>query len=328
MNSRALALTVAFVCIGGVLAQDIVPSWAGFHTWQYAAALLLGICAMFAYMGAARKGEDGATGARLTIAMIGAIVVSAAGIASGLLGPDTETVVRAPGVVAPLPDVGAAAFFPNADAGTIGRGDAQIVLRQRNGESFELTPNGRHFSGSTAIEQQPQTAVYVEVTDLKGNHLTITQPTNSSFLSPVLFFPQTVPIAGRNLPADTFATPAVHRQIKAFFFSKTATAAGQMHGLQAGQEAVLFAVDDDGGTLVPGGIGFAQGDKPVVLGDVRIRATIGTYPALVISAVPYPLGLWLGGACFLGGLLYAFVPRAGGDSKVTMPGQNVTVETV
>ncbi len=34
--------------------------------------------------------------------------------------------------------------------------------------------------------------------------------------------------------------------------------------------------------------------------------TVGTYPALVISAVPSPPALWIGGLLFLGGLAYAF----------------------
>ena len=145
MNQRAFAIAVAVIALGLVFAQLFVPSWAGFHTWQYAAALLLCAIGLFAYIGAARKGEDGEIGNRLIVAMIGALVIIGAGIASGLLGPDSETVSRAPATVAPLPDVGAAAFFPNADAATIARGDARVVLRRRNGSSVELAPGAPRF---------------------------------------------------------------------------------------------------------------------------------------------------------------------------------------
>ncbi len=306
MSPRTVALAAALASIGLVLAQDAAPAWAGFHSWQYAATLALGAIAIGAYIGGARKGEDGAIGTRLIVAMTGALVIIAAGIASGLLGPDTETVARAPGTVAPLPDVGAAAFFPIADAAAIVRGDARVGLRRRNASALDIGPGERRYVGATALELVPQVAAYIEARNPRGERLTITQPTNPAFLSPVLLFVQQVPIAGKMLPADTFATPALHRQIKAFYFAKGASgAAPASHGGSGKTAAVLFAVDDDNGRLQPGGIGFAPSGSTVDLGGLRLRPTVGTYPALVVSAVPYPLALWIGGALFIGGLGFA-----------------------
>ncbi len=304
-SNTALALAAAAGGILLVLAQDIVPAWTGYHTWQYSAALAIAAVAVAGYALGARRGEDGELGMRLTFAMTGALVIIAAGIASGLLGPDTETVQRAPGTVAPLPDVGAAAFFPVAGPASIAAGDASVALRRRNAPELVIAPGGRQFVGATVVEAVPKPAAYVEARDPAGAHLTITQPTNPSFLSPVLLFPQEVPLVNAVLPADAFATPALHRQIKAFYFSKAASVAARTHGF-AGREALLFAVDDDAGKLIPGGIGFAANGQGVDLGGVRLRPTLGTYPALVISAVPYPPALWLGAVLFLGGLAYGF----------------------
>jgi hypothetical protein len=315
VTARIVALVSAGACIALVLAQDVVPAWAGFHTWQYAAVLVLLGITVTAYALEARGGSDGDVGTKLVVALIGALVVAAAGLASGLLGPDSQTIVRAPGTVAPLPDVGAAAFFGNADAAAIERGDARVVLRQKGGASFELGPGERRFIGSTALELHPQLAAFIEARDQQGRHLTLTQPTNAAFLSPILLFGGSVPVAGQMLPADEFATPAVRRQIKAFYFSKAATAAAKAHGL-AGKAAILFAVDDDQGQLVPGGIGFAQSGSTVNLGGLRLEATIGTYPALVVSAVPYPPVLWLGLVTFVAGLGFAFVRSGPSFSKV------------
>ncbi|GAC1301153.1 MAG: hypothetical protein NVSMB19_08940 [Vulcanimicrobiaceae bacterium] len=319
MSPRAFALAAAALSIALVLAQDVAPAWAGFHTWQYAAALALGAIALGGYMSGARRGEDGTVGRRLIWSLTGALVVVAAGIASGLLGPDTETVMRAPGTVAPLPDVGAAAFFPVADAAAIVRGDTRIALRRRTAGPLDIGPGERRYVGATALELAPQVAAYVEARSLRGERLTITQPTNPAFLSPVLLFAQQVPIAGKLLPADTFAVPAVHRQIKAFYFAKGAGGASvAAHGGPGKTAAVLFAVDDENGRLEPGGIGFASSGSVVALGGLRLRPTVGTYPALIVSAVPYPLALWVGGALFVGGLAYALLPRrspvAGGVS--------------
>jgi len=289
-----------------VLAQDVAPAWAGFHTWQYAATLAIGAIALFGYAFGARKGEDGERGRRLVVAVLGALVIVAAGIASGLLGPDARTVERAPGTVAPLPDVGAAAFFPVADASTIAAGEAHLLIRRRNASDIDVGPGARRFVGASALTQVAAVVAYVEARDPRGRRLTITQPTNPAFLSPVLFFPQRVPIANKTLPADAFATPALHRQIKAFYFSKEASTVARAHGM-ADTNAVLFAVDDDRGGLVPGGIGFARSGQEILLGGVRLRPVIGTYPTLQVAAVPYPPALWLGGAFCVAGLFFAFL---------------------
>jgi len=308
---RIVALASAVFGASLVFAQDFVPSWSAFHSWQYAAALALATIAVAGYAWGARRGADGDFGARVFVAAIGAVVIMVAGIASGLLGPDTETVLRAPGTVAPLPDVGAAGFFPIADPAAIARGDARIQIRRRDGSAFDVGTGERRFFGTTALETTPQIAAYVEARDGGGGRLTITQPTNAAFLSPVLLFPQRVAIAGRSLPADAFALPAMHRQVKAFYFSKAAAAAtSQAHGLAG--ESVLFAVDDDGGRLEPSGIGFVSSGQERSIGGVRFRVAVGTYPALVVSAVPYPPALWLGGLLVVFGLGYAFVgsPKA------------------
>jgi hypothetical protein len=158
-------------------------------------------------------------GRRLAIASIGAVVVIVAGIASGLLGPDTETIARAPGTVAPLPDVGAAGFFPVADPATIARGDAQLEVRRRDGTSIDVGPNVRRFFGTTALETAPQMAAYVEARDGSGGRLTITQPTNPAFLSPVLLFPERVTIAGRSHPTVSASYRAARTRRSAAFVS-------------------------------------------------------------------------------------------------------------
>jgi hypothetical protein len=306
-GGRAVALGSALFGMALTFAQDVAPTWTGFHTWQYATALILAAVAVTGYAWSARSGADGERGIRSVVPAVGAVIVIAAGIASGLLGPDSETIVRAPGTVAPLPDVGAAGFFPIAGPDAIVRGDAAITIRRRDGTSMDVSRGERRFIGTTALELAPAIAAYVEARDAHGGRLTITQPTNSAFLSPVLLFPERVTIAGRSLPADAFATPALHRRIKAFYFSKDAVAAAQ-HGTN-GKEAVLLAVDDEAGRLEPNGIGFVSSGDDATIGGLRFHVAVGTFPGLVISAVPYPVALWVGGLLFLIGLGYACLPE-------------------
>ncbi len=141
MSSRVTACVAALASVVLVLAQDVAPTWSGFHSWQYAAALGLGASTSGAYANGARKGHDGTVGTRLAIAMMGVLVIIAAGIASGLLGADTETVAGAPGTVAPLPGIDAAAFFPAAGASAC---VAETVARLKSGPANGTTSAARH----------------------------------------------------------------------------------------------------------------------------------------------------------------------------------------
>jgi hypothetical protein len=293
MKARDFTIALAAAGVAMVLAQDAYPQWPGYHAWPYAAALALVAAVVLGGFRAASPGH--------AIALLGALIILAAGAGSGLLGPDTETVTSAPGTVAPLPDAGAAAFFPDVAAADIARGDARIIVRRRDGGSFELGPGERRYLAASELSLEPRLAAYIEAHDAGGRHLTITQPTNPAFLSPVVLFAQKVEVAGKLLPADSFATPAVQRQIKAFYFSRDDSEAARMHGM-AGVASLLFAVDDDTGHLAPGGIGFVRSGSSAMLGGVRLGGTIGTYPALVVCAVPYGPALFIGGVFIAAGV--------------------------
>jgi len=311
MNGRGAAQAGAVAGIALVLAQDIATGWYGYHTWQYAALLALGAGVVIGYAVPAARGRGGETGQGDVIALLGALVVIAAGLASGLLGPDTETVSRAPGTVAPLPDAGAAAFFPVAAAAAIARGDVHLIIRRRNGPPLDIAPGGRRFVGATALDSLPQLAANIEARDLRGNHLTITQPTNPAFLSPVLLFPGRVTVAGRSLPADDFAVPALGLHVKAVYFSREASVGTRLASSQP-QAGLVFAVDSDAGEAIPGGVGFAPSGGSVTLGNVVLRPTVGTYPSLQLAAVPYPPALWLGCILYGCGLAWGtYVRRSG-----------------
>jgi peptide/nickel transport system substrate-binding protein len=311
MSPRTLALVAAVAGIVLAVVQDFAPRWTGFHTWQYAALLAIAAMIVIRYILGLRKRAAEGEG-RVQLALFGALIVIVAGLASGLLGPDTETLTRAPGTVLPLPEAGAAAFYPNADAAAIGRGDASLVVRRKNGAPLAIALGERRFLGTTALEAAPRTAAFIDVRDARGNHLTLTQPTNPAFLSPVLLFPQLVKgeslhLSGGDYPTDAFAVPAAHRGVKAIYFSQAAAERMNVLGL-SGKDALLLAVDDENGKLVAHGITWAPNGEEVQIGGLRLKATIGTYPELVVSAAPSLLALWIGGALFALGLIYAFVP--------------------
>lgn len=317
MTYRVTALVVAAACIGLVVAQDVVPLVDFFHTWQYATALALGAFVLIGYANAARGGQDGVLGKRLALAVAGALVVTLTGIASGLLGPDTQTISHPPGTVAPIPDLRAAAFFAPADAASIAAGSAHVVIRRPAHRDIDVAPNERKFLGSSVLLLQASQAAFIQARDAAGERLTITQPTNPSFLSPVLLFPNVQVIAGKKLPFDTFAVPALQRVVKTVFLPGSMTTSLHVPPEDAGKSALLYAVDDDRGRSR--GITMDPDGSEVSIAGMRLRATIGSYPALVVASAPQPLALAAGVGLFLAGILWTAAGLIPGRAPLRNP---------
>jgi hypothetical protein len=312
VSTRVAALAVAVLAIVLVLAQDVQPRSALYHTWQYALALAIALVVVLAYANGARRGADGPVGKRLAWAMLGAAAVAAAGIGSGLLGPDTATVIGTPGTVNPIPALGAAAFFAPADAAAIERGGGGVILRRRNAPEVALDGGSRRVLGESLVYLEPRPAAYVEAYDERGAHLTVTQPTNSSFLSPVLLFRERQRIGAISVPLDTFAAPASKRVVRALYFTPAELAQFQHVAGAAGGErpALVVTVADDAGR--PLGITLVPSGRDTTVAGIRIRATLGTYPALAIAAAPPTWLLAAGVALFGLGVVWAGLALRGG----------------
>lgn len=313
MRQQLAILALAAAAIAGVAAQYFAPQWTGFHSWQYSGILVLAAIPLFGFIGSVRAGAPAPRAQRALVAVAGALVCIAAGIGSGLLGPDSETLARSPGTTLALAESGVAVSFPNVDAAAVSRGDARLALVRGGSPAGDLGPGGRRFIGATALELRAKPAAYIEAHDRQGRRLTITQPAGSAFLSPVLMFTDQIPLEGKQYPSDQFAVPAARRQVRAVLFSAKDLPTGA-HGAPPGADgkpmgaALLFAAADELGRGLPDGIGFAPPGKEIELGGVRLRGTLGTYPALVTSSIPPIFAMWIGGLCFLAGAIAFFVP--------------------
>lgn len=303
MSSAANAFLVACAAIALVVAQDLYPSATFYHTWQYAAVLCICIVVLAAHLIDARKSAPRTPLRRAMLSMTGALVVATAGLASGLLGPDTQTLGNAPGTVAPLPDLAAAAVFPIADPATIARGNGAITLRRRSGPDAAIPAGTSRIWGAAIVRNEPARAAYIDVADASGRHLTITQPSGTSFLSPVLLFARRTSMLGRELPTDSFAVPSAHRTVSVVALSSRDADALHVHREPAGSDALLFAVHDDGGKVIDNGIGLAPSGSKIALGGLEISSTIGTYPTLVVASAPHPIPLGAGLLLFTAGIL-------------------------
>jgi hypothetical protein len=272
-----LAFWLLLACaVAMVLAQDANPGAAVYHTgWYNALDIALFVLAAAQLRGLRKHAAEHVPA--LAIAAFGGAIIVFAGAASGLMGADTHVVVGAPGATVRDDDAGGSFVFPL---------QGTAIAFQR-GRSSVTVGSGRRYTGGYVLWEQPRTVLDVEAADSHGNHLTITQPTNASFLSPVLLLQQHTTIDGMDVSFDSFSVPALQRNVKAVLF--TAQQAAQLHTdpPMTGTPAVLFAVSTMRDKMLPGGIGIVPPDVSKTIGGLQLRASVTTYPAVVVASAPY-----------------------------------------
>ena len=295
------------IAIGGAAIVELLAPDAPFvhATWWI---LLLAALVIFAALRIVRRGA-GLASMRRRIAILlllgSGIVAGFAAFTNALFAPEPRSIVAAPGSHVALPEAGATLLFPNLDSANphveLGRGNAQTPILCRHAL----------YSGALLLRCHQRTVVELSVRSIRGSHLTITQPTGSTFLSPILLMQQRQQIAGLDLPFDSFAVPAMHRLVKAVLFS--ADEAAQLRGGSA-TPTLLFAVNDDLNHPLSHGIGLAPVGVTTRVADLVFLARITNFPAIVVLSIPSLPTLGLALLLAVGAmLLYFFGPRSGDD---------------
>lgn len=298
MNARATAFAFALLAIVLTVAQYLLPARDWYHSWQYTVILALAILVVVAHAWRSWRSGDGPRGRRVALALLGAVAVALAGLLSGLIGPDTVTVIGTPGTVTPVPDLGAAAFFPPADPQSLPRGDATVTLRRRDASPLTVGTSPVPLGLWIAFTQL-RPAAYVIVRNARGERLTVTQPNNPSFLSPVILFRQSQLIHDRTFPLDTFAVPPLTRVVHVLYFSPADLAALPHDPAAAppAQPAAILSVSNDAG--VQQGITMVASGRDTAIGGMHVTLTLGTYPVLQLASAPQPFVVAGGLALFL-----------------------------
>jgi hypothetical protein len=287
---------LAIVVLAAVIAEIALPGKAVYHAGWYNVALT-GLIAVSIFV--ARRTFAAIPGVRRRAGAVavafGTIAAGVAGVASGLLGPDDQSVVGAPGQRVRVEGLGTL-DFPIADSST-----AAVTLERPLRGSLQVGTGARN-AGSFILRASPRDVVYVEARDLRGNRLTITQPTGSVFLSPVLLMEHRQTIAGMDLPFDSFNVPAARRVVKAVLFSP-AQAAMLSRSAEIGEPAVLFAVDDQNDRPLPHAIALSAGGKPVKAGGLTLRGRVTSYPAVDVMSAPNLAAVLASALLVAGGLI-------------------------
>ncbi|HLJ84992.1 MAG TPA: hypothetical protein VKT51_12535 [Candidatus Eremiobacteraceae bacterium] len=295
MRAGAPVIGVSMLVAALVCAAQLHPFLATWHGW--AVDLAVALAGAFGLSSAARSASAQTMHERCAaIAGVGGALLAAAFVYADIVGGAPVRVPAAPGqdyvpehyarIGVSYPDAGEPAgvrVWPTA--ATIRDGDKTLTLSQ--GDVVRAGP-----FVFTAVRWP---IARVTASDTNGRPVTTTQPNNVAFLSPYLTFPQ---VDTDTRPVDFFSVPPLHRDVGVKYFD----------GLPARGITVPFLVlqirEANGAALFDG---VAVDGREITSSGVRLRFSLGTYPA-VISAGAAPIWICaLGIALAIGGFVgYAF----------------------
>ncbi len=293
------SVVVALAVVAGVAVEIAIPGRSVYHAGWYNVALIA--LAIFGAVGVRRRfraARTPAARAAVVALTIGTAIVAVAGVASGLLGPDDQTIVGAPGQRVRVEGLGVLSFpFAGSSTGTV-----EVTLERPLRAALPIGARSSD-AGSFILRGVPRDVAYVEARDPRGGRLTVTQPLGAVFLSPVLLMQHRQNLAGLDLPFDSFNVPAVRRVVKAVLFTPAQAAMLLRGRSRPGEAAVLFAVDDENERLLPDAIVLSDGGRTVRAGGLLLRATVGSYPAVEVVSSPNLIATAFGALLVLGGII-------------------------
>lgn len=289
----------ALAVAAAIIAELVFPGGAIYHYgWYNVLLAAIAVVAFGAGRNAFRRVKSPRSRWAIVTVLAGTAIAAFAGVASGLLAPDNQTIVGAPGERVRVESLGVL-VFPVA---SIDAPSGAVTLERRLRGPVRIGER-RRATGNFILRAVQRTVAYAEARDLRGNRLTITQPSGSVFLSPVLMMQHRQTIAGMDLPYDSFNVPAARRIVKAVLFTPEQTAMFSHGAAASGEAAVLFAVDDEKERPLQNAIGLSTGGHPVMLAGLSLRAVVAEYPAVEVVAAPNVAAAIVGALFVAGGLL-------------------------
>ncbi len=285
-------IALDLVLAAAAVAEYILPGRPLYQVgWFNALAVALAIGVVVGARRLARRLPQRVLTLRLLVA--GAFILALALAQSGLFAPGPRRVIAVPGARVPVPELGGTVAFGLRNVHAGNSQPVVLTLHRRFGGDVAIGPGRAGYAGEALAWQIPRRVVVVAARNPSGAPLTVTQPSGTTFLSPVLTMRFRQRVAGLSLPFDTFAVPALHRIVRVVLFGPHQAAA--LRGLDAaGGPVVLFAVDDQNDRPIPNGIGTVRSGRSILLAGVRLRGSVTMYPALEVVAVPYLPALLIG----------------------------------
>lgn len=298
MSSTAF---VAAVLALAAVVELATPGRGLFQTGWYATAIFaLAIVALAGARGEYRRAKTAGGRAGVVLAAFATATLGLAIVTNALFAPDPRTIVASPGQHVDVPELGGSVAFPLSPGGA-----ATVVRPGRAPVEIGEAPR---YLGSFVLRAVSRNAVSVTASNALGERLTVTQPSGSGFLSPVLLMNQTQRIAGMDVRFDSFAVPAVSRLVRAVLF--TPDQAERLRNLEGEPGfAVLFEVDDGLDRPVRDNIRIVHdGGTTTTVGGLVLHADVIAFPSVEVVAIPSLPATVLGVILAIAGLVGPLVP--------------------
>ena len=301
MQAQWIALLVAIAVDVLATVAERQPFSAAIHHWEYTLAVALAIIALAVLATGFLRSPRLSSRASL-LAALGGIVTGVAFVAAELLAGPPQRVNAAPGQAVQLAHSSSITLaFPAVQSTSLGPDVpvAMIALSTPRGQ-IALKPGDSIRIHSFVVRCDDWPAAYVTATSSAGQPETVTQPTGVAFVSPVLQFPS---LDSDGLPLDSFAVPALHRQVDLKYYPGLPSRGIDIPFVQ------LQIKEENGAALFEG---VAVSGHPLTRAGMTLLFSLGRYPIASVAGSPDPL-LYAAGCIVtvigLGGFVVASLRR-------------------
>ncbi len=291
MRIALVTIGVALVVFGTATFAVQHPYDPVIHRWEAALAVALAVLALAAL---AARGLGGSRAARFAaLGGLGGIVIAVAFLAGELLVGPPQRISSAPGqTYRPAGSASLAVVFPAVTPDGLSTRQAPTSVTVRTGTSDEALAVGEQMrSHSYVLRADGWPAAYVRAWSAQHIAQTVTQPTGVAFVSPVLQFP----IADRDgLLTDSFAVPALHREVRVKYYAGLPSRGITIPFLQ-------LEIDEENGGSLFGGV--AVSGRPVRQAGMELLFDLGTYPIVSMAGAPDAFVYEVGSLVLLAGII-------------------------
>ncbi len=279
MRASLLSLILAIALAALVLIAERNPYATTVHGWQISLVVaLIGLVLVVQFFASLRQGFGPERFA--AVGALGGAVMALAFVVGELLVGPPQRVVAAPGQTYRPPHSNRLALeFPPVSAGDLTSDHSNDSISVVVGNERRALSVGEELRvHSYVLRADPWPAAYVRAWSPAHASQTVTQPTSSTFVSPVLQFPD------EDL-SDSFAVPALHREVRVRYYPGLPSRGIDIPFLQ-------LEIDEENGGVLFGGVTVSG--RPVRQAGMELVFELGTYPVVSMAGAPDRLAVGIG----------------------------------
>jgi hypothetical protein len=291
MRTEVITLGAALAVLALATFADQRPYDPAVHRWEAALAVALAALALLVL---SLRGLTRSRGERFAaLGGLGGVVIAVAFLAAELLVGPPQRILAAPGqTYRPPNSAHFAVIFPAIAPSDLSSGRSPSSVGVVAGPEIMRLAIGQQIRvHSYVLHADSWPAAYVQAWSSKHIAQTITQPAGVAFVSPVLQFP-TADADG--FIADSFAVPALHRDVRLKYYPGLPSRGIDIAFLQ-------LEIDEENGGSLFGGV--AVSGRPLKQAGMELLFDLGTYPVVSIAGAPDRLVSAIGALLLLVGMI-------------------------